>query len=113
MEINKWISQARKGTLELGILVLLKNKKRYGLEIIQLLEEYGGLEVSEGTIYPLLNRLKREGMIGSEWVESGTGHPRKYYFLTKDSQKQIAEMTDYWRKFSKTLSKLIEESERI
>jgi PadR family transcriptional regulator PadR len=91
----------------------LKNKKRYGLEIIQLLERCVGLEVSEGTIYPLLNRLKREGMIGSEWVESGSGHPRKYYFLTKDGQKQIAEMTDYWRKFSKTLSKLIDESERI
>jgi PadR family transcriptional regulator PadR len=113
MEMNKWISQARKGTLELGILVLLKNKKRYGLEIIQLLERSGGLEVSEGTIYPLLNRLKREGMIGSEWVESESGHPRKYYFLIKDGQKQIAQMTDYWRKFSKTLSKLIEESERI
>jgi PadR family transcriptional regulator, regulatory protein PadR len=113
MEINKWISQARKGTLELGILVLLKNKERYGLEIIQLLEKCGGLEITEGTIYPLLNRLKKEGMIDSEWVESESGHPRKYYFLTKDGQKQITEMTDYWRKFSKTLSKLIDESERI
>jgi PadR family transcriptional regulator PadR len=109
MELSKWIAQTRKGTLELGILVLLRNKKRYGLEILDILEKDSGLVVTEGTLYPLMNRLKREGLVISEWVESESGHPRKYYALSKEGKKLVEQMIEYWGKFSKTLSKLIEE----
>lgn len=109
MELSKWIAQTRKGTLELGILVLLRNRQRYGLEILEILEKRSGLFVTEGTLYPLMNRLKREGLLVSEWVESESGHPRKYYSLSKEGKKFVEQMIDYWKEFSTTLSRLIEE----
>lgn len=109
MELSKWIAQTRKGTLELGILVLLRNKERYGLEILEVLEQSSGLVVTEGTLYPLMNRLKREGLILSRWVESASGHPRKYYSLSKEGKKLVEQMIEYWETFSKTLTRLIEE----
>jgi len=109
MELSKWIAQTRKGTLELGILVLLRTKKRYGLEILEILERNSGMVITEGTLYPLMNRLKREGLVISEWVESVSGHPRKYYSLSKDGKKLVEQMIDYWNTFSNTLSRLIDE----
>ena len=108
MDLTKWMVQTRKGTLELGILVLLRQKKRYGLELIELLENSTGLLVTEGTIYPLLSRLRKEGLVLSEWVESESGHPRRYYYLSKKGEKQVKEMIEYWENFSKTINKLIE-----
>jgi PadR family transcriptional regulator PadR len=110
MELSKWIAQTRKGTLELGILVLLRARKRYGLEILEILEMNSGLVVTEGTLYPLMNRLKREGLVVSEWVESESGHPRKYCSLSKEGKRLVEQMIEYWSTFSKTLSRLIEES---
>lgn len=107
--LSKWIAQTRKGTLELGILVLLRSKKRYGLEILEILEKDSGLVVTEGTLYPLMSRLKRDGLVISEWVESESGHPRKYYSLSKEGKKLVEQMTEYWKDFSNTISKLIDE----
>jgi PadR family transcriptional regulator PadR len=109
MELSKWIAQTRKGTLEMGILVLLRNKRRYGLEILEILEKNSGLFVTEGTLYPLMNRLKREGLVISEWVESESGHPRKYYSLSQEGKRLVEQMIEYWNTFSNTLSRLIEE----
>jgi PadR family transcriptional regulator PadR len=109
MELSKWIAQTRKGTLELGILVLLRTKKRYGLEILEILERNSGMVITEGTLYPLMNRLKREGRVISEWVESVSGHPRKYYSLSKEGRRLVEQMIEYWSTFSNTLSRLIDE----
>ena len=109
MELSKWIAQTRKGTLELGILVLLRARRRYGLEILEILERNSGMVITEGTLYPLMNRLKREGLVISEWVESVSGHPRKYYSLSKEGKRLVEQMIDYWNTFSNTLSRLIEE----
>ena len=79
---NKWEVQLRKGCLELAILAALWGGKLYGLEILRRLESDSDLIVSEGTVYPLLSRLKALGLVRSEWVESDAGHPRKYYALT-------------------------------
>jgi len=79
---DKWEVQLRKGCLELAILAALWNGKLYGLEILRRLKSDSDLIVSEGTIYPLLSRLKALGLVRSEWVESDAGHPRKYYALT-------------------------------
>ena len=79
---DKWEVQLRKGCLELAILAALWDGKRYGLEILRRLESDSDLIVSEGTVYPLLSRLKALGLVRSEWVESEAGHPRKYYALT-------------------------------
>ena len=109
IELSKWIAQTRKGTLELGILVLLRARKRYGLEILEILERNSGMVITEGTLYPLMNRLKREGLVISEWVESESGHPRKYYSLSREGKRLVEQMIEYWSTFSNTLSRLIEE----
>ena len=79
---DKWEVQLRKGTLELAILAALWNGRLYGLEILRHLESASDLIVAEGTVYPLLTRLKSLGLLTSQWVESDAGHPRKYYELT-------------------------------
>ena len=87
---DEWEVQLRKGCLELAILAALWDAKLYGLEILRRLENDSDLIVSEGTIYPLLSRLKALGLVGSEWVESEAGHPRKYYARTRAGKQRVA-----------------------
>ena len=81
---SRWESQLRKGSLDLAILAILWERRCYGLEIIRALRADGGVELAEGTLYPILMRLTEESLLESTWVESESGHPRKYYRLTKD-----------------------------
>ena len=81
-EASTWRSQLRKGTLELAVLLLLRKERRYGLQIVEILNE-AGLGISEGSIYPLLSRLKAEKKVSTEWVEEDAGHAHKYYELTE------------------------------
>jgi PadR family transcriptional regulator PadR len=104
---DKWEVQLRKGCLELAILAALWEGKRYGLEILRRLESDSDLIVSEGTVYPLLSRLKALGLLRSEWVESEGGHPRKYYALTSAGKRRAAEMAGIWAQFSSSMSKLL------
>jgi PadR family transcriptional regulator PadR len=104
---DKWEVQLRKGCLELAILAALWGGKLYGLEILRRLENDSDLIVSEGTVYPLLSRLKALGIVQSEWVESDTGHPRKYYALTRAGKKRALEMGRIWTRFSSSMSKLL------
>jgi PadR family transcriptional regulator PadR len=104
---DKWEVQLRKGCLELAILAALWDAKLYGLEILRQLEDDSDLIVSEGTIYPLLSRLKALGLVGSEWVESEAGHPPKYYALTRAGKQRAVEMTATWTRFSSRMSKLL------
>jgi PadR family transcriptional regulator len=104
---DKWEVQLRKGCLELAILASLWDGRVYGLEILRRLELVSNLVVSEGTVYPLLSRLKTLGLVDSQWVESDAGHPRKYYFLTKAGRQRAIEMMRVWARFSASLSKLL------
>src|SRR5580700_6852661 len=104
---DKWEVQLRKGCLELAILAALWDGKLYGLEILRRLESDSDLIVSEGTVYPLLSRLKALGLLRSEWVESGGGHPRKYYALTHAGKQRAVEMSRTWARFSSSMSKLL------
>jgi len=106
-ETDKWEVQLRKGCLELAILAALWDGRRYGLEILRRLESDSGLIVSEGTVYPLLSRLKALGLVRSEWVESDAGHPRKYYSLTAAGKQRAIEMSGIWARFSSSMSKLL------
>jgi PadR family transcriptional regulator PadR len=105
---DKWEAQVRKGSLELAILAALWKGRLYGLEILRLLEDGSNLIVAEGTVYPLLSRLKAEGLIDSEWVESEGGHPRKYYWLTKAGRQRAAAMAGVWAEFAASLAALIQ-----
>lgn len=104
---DKWEVQLRKGCLELAILAALWAGRRYGLEILRQLESESDLIVSEGTVYPLLSRLKGLGLVRSEWVESDAGHPRKYYALTAAGKRRAVEMAGIWARFSSSMSKLL------
>lgn len=103
---DKWEVQLRKGCLELAILAALWEGKLYGLEILCRLESDSDLVVSEGTVYPLLSRLKALGLVRSEWVESDAGHPRKYYALTSTGRHRAREMAEIWTRFASSMSKL-------
>ena len=105
---DKWEVQLRKGCLELAILAALWDEKRYGLEILRRLESGSDLVVSEGTVYPLLSRLKAMGLVSSEWVESGAGHPRKYYALTPAGRLRVREMAGIWERFSSGVSRMLD-----
>jgi PadR family transcriptional regulator PadR len=104
---DKWEVQLRKGCLELAILAALWNGRLYGLEILRRLEDDSSLIVSEGTVYPLLSRLKALGLVRSEWVESDSGHPRKYYALTASGKQRVREMATIWTRFSASMSRLL------
>jgi PadR family transcriptional regulator PadR len=104
---DKWEVQLRKGCLELAILAALWDGKLYGLEILRRMESDSDLVVSEGTVYPLLSRLKALGLVRSEWVESDAGHPRKYYSLTQVGKERAREMAGMWARFSSSMSKVL------
>jgi PadR family transcriptional regulator PadR len=104
---EKWEVQLRKGSLELAILAALWGGRLYGLEILRDLESKSDLIVVEGTVYPLLNRLRSLGLVESEWVESDSGHPRKYYRLTLAGRQRALEMTRIWAKFSTRMNNLL------
>lgn len=105
--MEKWEVQLRRGCLELAILGSLWDGKLYGLEILRRLESDSDLIVAEGTVYPLLARLKTEGLLESEWVEADAGHPRKYYWLTPRGRRRAREMAQTWARFSSALMSLI------
>ncbi len=104
---EKWEVQLRKGCLELAILASLWRGKLYGLEILRRLESDSDLIVSEGTVYPLLSRLKALGLVRSEWVESDAGHPRKYYALTTAGKQRALDMTRVWARFTSSMDRLL------
>ncbi len=112
---DNWTTQARKGMLELCILNLLAGGERYGYDLAKLLASLPGSGVSEGTIYPLLSRLRVQGLVATRLEESSSGPARKYYRLTPGGQATVALMNDYWallnRGMSESASRPIEEHE--
>lgn len=109
--LKKWISQVRKGSLELCILAVIKEKSIYAFELIQELEKIESLVLTEGTIYPLLKRLQNDELISSFWVESDNGPPRKYYQITEKGKEFFDEMSKEWIKFTQAINNILKRSE--
>jgi PadR family transcriptional regulator, regulatory protein PadR len=105
---DRWEAQLRKGAVEMAALASLWRGRLYGLEIIRFLEHHSSLVLAEGTVYPILSRLKLEGMLTSEWVEAEAGHPRKYYALTDAGRQRVRLMAGAWFSFSRGLDRLLE-----
>lgn len=97
--------QFKKGVLELCVLALLKKKNRYGYELVNRISK--SISISEGTIYPLLRRLKNDGYVTTYLEESAEGAPRKYYQLTKDGKKMGVELSAEWKTFVKEVNNFI------
>lgn len=103
-----WEEQLRRGGLELAILLTLAPASKYGLEIIRHLEETTDLVVGEGTVYPILARLTRDGVLAAEWVADEGPHPRKYYRLTERGRRRLRYMSAHWREFTRKMERLLE-----
>lgn len=105
--VANWKSQVKKGTLTFIILNVLKNNEYYGYELIEQIKNHTEIEIAEGTLYPLMNRLKNENLVDSKWVEQETGIPRKYYTLTEMGMKTLVQMNDYWENLEIAIQKII------
>ena len=85
------LAQMRRGTLQYCVLALLEESERYAFDLVRSLGDTDGMVTSEGTIYPLLGRLRRDGLVESSWSESPSGPPRRYYRLTGHGRSALAE----------------------
>jgi len=92
---DNWTVQVRKGLLEVCILSALVEKERYGYDLVKTLVAIPGLGVTEGTLYPLLSRLRVQGLVTARLEESSEGPARKYYSLTKEGRKIMTAMNNY------------------
>jgi PadR family transcriptional regulator PadR len=105
MNIENAKSQMRKGMLEYCVLLLLKHRPSYASDIIQQLKS-AELLVVEGTLYPLLTRLKKDGLLTYRWEESTQGPPRKYYALSNEGEQFLAGLESAWEELSNTINYL-------
>ena len=105
--IEKWEIQLRKGSLDLAVMASLWSGESYGLEILRRVADGSELLIPEGTVYPLLARLKAEGWVDSKWVEAEAGHPRKYYSLTRAGRRHLVQMAQAWSSFAASVESLI------
>jgi PadR family transcriptional regulator PadR len=87
------ITQLRKGILELAVMGILYHERHYGYSLVRVLSENGSISLKEGTVYPILARLERDGLVRSEWLESDQGPPRKYYALTSAGGRLFDELS--------------------
>lgn len=106
MNIENLKSQMRKGMLEFCVLLLLEKGDAYASEIISKMKE-AHLIVMEGTLYPLLTRLKNDGLLTYRWEESPSGPPRKYYSITPLGQGFLIQLNDSWNEISHTVNHLL------
>ena len=102
-DINKF-EQLRRGLLEFMVLKVISHRKVYAADILKALD---GTEFTtgEGTLYPLVSRLRREGLITYEWVESEAGPPRKYFSLTTSGMEQLKDFEAYWQTINNTIAR--------
>ena len=91
-----WTTQLRKGALELAVLNALNGDRLYGYDIVRILRRHEGLMIADGTVYPILSRLKADGLVKATIEESPDGPPRKYYELTRAGREALAEMNTAW-----------------
>jgi PadR family transcriptional regulator PadR len=107
IEVESARSQLRRGVVEYCVLSLLEPEPRYGFELTQLLGRNVKLLLTEGTIYPLLARLRTEGLVSAEWRESKSGPPRRYYKLTAPGRRALAAFREEWTQFRRAVDAVL------
>jgi PadR family transcriptional regulator PadR len=103
MSSEPGMTELRRGVLGPCVLALLDIRPRFGLELVRELDAAGGLLTSDGTVYPLLNRLRDAGLVTSEWRDAEGERARRYYFITDDGQKHLAAFRAEWTEFAATV----------
>lgn len=107
-EAASQVAQMRRGLLPYCVLAMLRGTERYGFELVRALGTVDGMVTSEGTIYPLLGRLRRQGLVGTTWRESASGPPRRYYQLTAAGTAALADFTGAWTQLRDSVDELLE-----
>ena len=101
-----WVSQLRKGLVELLVLAALRQREAYGYQLLQRLAILNGITLTESTIYPVLARLAEEQCVAVRQEPSPNGPPRRYYRLTAVGQARLQEMLQQWRKINESIENL-------
>lgn len=101
------LSELRRGVLEYCVLAVVRQHESYAFEIVRLLAGAGGLVTSEGTIYPLLSRLRRNGSVTTTWRESDAGPPRRYYQITDAGRRSLDAFIADWGDFTGAVDQLL------
>jgi PadR family transcriptional regulator PadR len=104
------VAQMRRGVLPYCVLAMVRDKERYGFELVQSLAGIDGMVTGEGTIYPLLARLRRQGLVETTWRESVAGPPRRYYRIAPAGREALAEFTGSWRRLRDSVDDLLASS---
>lgn len=111
VDVENWTTQLRRGVLELSILNLLAQGEIYGYDLVKQLAGIRGLVVTEGTVYPLMSRLRRMGLVKTRLVESSSGPARKYYTLSSEGRKMRSTMNAHWDDLARGVAMLRTERE--
>lgn len=111
MNIENTKAQMRKGVLEFCILSILSDGEHYPTEIIERMKN-SQLLIVEGTLYPLLTRLKNDGLLSYRWVESQSGPPRKYFTLTSEGKSFLTELIESWAELTTAVNNIIQQSQK-
>lgn len=106
------LSQMRRGTLLYCVLAILEDEERYGFDLVRTLAEVDGMVTSEGTIYPLLSRLRRDELVETTWRESTEGPPRRYYRLTEAGRAALDAFRREWSRFRDAVDHFVERAEK-
>lgn len=103
-------TQMLKGILQGCTLAILSGKELYGYKIVETLKDYGFEDIHEATVYPILTRLNKQGLLAFEKRPSELGPPRKYYSLTEQGKEELQLFNDCWLDISKKVDKILKES---
>lgn len=101
------LPQLRRGVLEFCVLSLLRGDPLYGFDLVRRLSEVDGMVTTEGTIYPLLSRLRRDGLVSTSWQESQSGPPRRYYAISVEGRRALSIFISEWRRFRDSVDALL------
>ena len=101
-----WVSQLRKGLVELMVLAALRREELYGYQLLQRLASMNGLSLTESTLYPVLGRLADDRLVAVRQVPSPSGPPRRYYRLTTAGERRLEEMLAYWKQINASIDAL-------
>jgi len=110
---SDWIAQWRRGALELCVLRILRDRMSYGYEIVAVLSRLGPLAAGENTVYPLLRRLRNEGLLEAVMVESSKGPPRQYLRITAVGLEQLAARLAEWAELQDSVSQCLERGSEV
>jgi PadR family transcriptional regulator PadR len=108
--VQQWITQFRKGLVELCIMAALRDEEAYGYQIVERLGGVSGLEVTESTVYPVLARLARDRCVTVRTVPSPAGPPRRYYRLSEAGRRRLEDMLAHWHTIQNSVNQITKES---